>query len=104
MIYWDSFATADEADEISIGKAAILIVNAFGFRGHVVFDTSQPDGQYKKTASNAKLREYLPDFKFTPIERGIKETVDWLLQNYEQARKWKCQISDLQVQGLVLGF
>ncbi|CAG0902302.1 unnamed protein product [Darwinula stevensoni] len=77
----------DEADEISIGKAAILIVNAFGFRGHVVFDTSQPDGQYKKTASNAKLRKYLPDFKFTPIERGIQETVDWFLHNYEQARK-----------------
>ena len=34
------------------------------------FDTSKSDGQYKKTASNAKLRSYLPDFKFTPIKQG----------------------------------
>lgn len=32
------------------------------------FDTSKADGQYKKTASNAKLRKYLPDFKFTPFK------------------------------------
>lgn len=28
------------------------------------------DGQFKKTASNATLRKYLPDFKFTPFDEG----------------------------------
>lgn len=37
-------------------------------QGEVKFDTSKADGQYKKTASNAKLRKYLPDFKFTPFK------------------------------------
>jgi len=29
----------------------------------------------------------LPDFKFTPFEQAIKETVEWFKQNYEVARK-----------------
>jgi len=35
------------------------------------FDTSKSDGQFKKTASNTKLRKYLPDFKFTDIKQGL---------------------------------
>ena len=34
------------------------------------YDTSKSNGQFKKTASNSKLRKYLPDFKFTPIKQG----------------------------------
>ena len=38
---------------------------------HVLqFDSSKSDGQLKKTASNAKLRKYLPDFQFTPTQQG----------------------------------
>ena len=33
-------------------------------------DSSKPDGQYKKTASNEKLIKLVPDFKFTPFEEG----------------------------------
>ena len=51
------------------------------------FLTDKADGQFKKTASNAKLRRYLPDFKFTPTEEAIKETVQWFKDNYESARK-----------------
>ena len=33
-------------------------------------DTSKSDGQFKKTASNAKLMRYLPNFAFTPFDKG----------------------------------
>lgn len=36
------------------------------------YDTTKADGQFKKTASNVKLRTYLPDFKFTPIRTGTQ--------------------------------
>ena len=45
------------------------------------------DGQYKKTASNAKLRKLLPDFKFTPMKEAVEETVKWFNANYDVARK-----------------
>ena len=38
--------------------------------GNLVKDTSKSDGQFKKTASNKKLRGYKPDFKFTPIKES----------------------------------
>lgn len=56
------------------------------FEGEVKFDTSKADGQLKKTASNAKLRRYLPDFRFTPFEQAIKESVDWFVKNHDSAR------------------
>lgn len=77
----------DKKDEIPISTAAELIAKAFDFQGEIHYDTSQADGQFKKTASNAKLRSYLPDFKFTPFEQAIGETVEWFKHNYETARK-----------------
>ncbi|XP_046329524.1 GDP-L-fucose synthase-like [Haliotis rufescens] len=76
-----------EEDEISIKRAAELVVEAMEFKGEVKYDTTKSDGQFKKTASNGKLRKYLPDFKFTPIEQAIKETCDWFVANFEEARK-----------------
>lgn len=76
-----------EEDEVSIKEAADAVLKAMDFKGEVIQDTSKSDGQFKKTASNAKLRKYLPDFKFTDFNYAVKETCDWFLQNYETARK-----------------
>jgi GDP-L-fucose synthase len=51
------------------------------------FDTSKADGQFKKTASNAKLRSLRPDYRFTPIQKGLEETAKWFKANFEKARK-----------------
>lgn len=72
---------------MSIKELAEMVVEEMDFKGEVTYDTSKADGQFKKTASNTKLRSYLPDFKFTPIRQGIKETVEWFTTNYEMARK-----------------
>ncbi|XP_070543582.1 GDP-L-fucose synthase-like isoform X1 [Ptychodera flava] len=74
-------------DEISIKEAAEMVVRAYDYKGKIVFDTSKSDGQFKKTASNELMRTYLPDFKFTPMEQAIQETVDWFVKNYDIARK-----------------
>jgi len=76
-----------EEDEISIADVAKLIVTAMDFKGKLVFDTSKADGQYKKTASNKKLMQLNPTFKFTPIKEAIKQAVDWYITNYETAKK-----------------
>ncbi|XP_062858028.1 GDP-L-fucose synthase-like isoform X2 [Trichomycterus rosablanca] len=76
-----------EEDEVSIKEAAEAVVEALGFKGEVVYDTNKADGQFKKTASNAKLCKYLPDFNFTPFRTAIKETCDWFVANYDNARK-----------------
>lgn len=79
--------SVDEEDEITIGSAARSIAEAFGFKGRIEFDTSKTDGQYKKTASNKKLRSYRPDFKFAKFHDAIKDTVDWYIKNQDKIRK-----------------
>ncbi|EGD81331.1 GDP-L-fucose synthase [Salpingoeca rosetta] len=76
-----------EEDEVSIRDVVHMVARAADFQGDIVFDTTKADGQFKKTANNAKLRKYLPDFKFTPIEEGIKKSVKWFFDNYDSARK-----------------
>ncbi|XP_020793788.2 GDP-L-fucose synthase [Boleophthalmus pectinirostris] len=76
-----------EEDEVSIKEAAEAVVQSLNFKGEVVYDTSKADGQFKKTASNAKLCSYLPNFKFTPFNQALKETCDWFVKNYDTARK-----------------
>ncbi|XP_066285659.1 GDP-L-fucose synthase-like isoform X2 [Branchiostoma lanceolatum] len=76
-----------EEDEISIKESAELVMEAMDFKGEVIYDTTKSDGQFKKTASNAKLLTYMPDFKFTPIRQALKETCDWFTENFHTARK-----------------
>ncbi|XP_073847298.1 GDP-L-fucose synthase-like protein [Musca autumnalis] len=79
--------SVDEEQEVTIFDVAKAIANAFGFKGKLECDTSKADGQYKKTASNKKLRSLLPDFQFTNFDEAIKTSVDWYIQHYDEARK-----------------
>lgn len=79
--------SVDEADEVSIEAVSRMVLEASDFKGEVKFLTDKADGQFKKTASNGKLRRYLPDFEFTPTEVAVRETVQWFRDNYESARK-----------------
>lgn len=63
-----------------------MIKKAHNYPGEIVYDTTKADGQYKKTASNQKLRSLYKDFKFTPFETAIHDTVAWFKQNRDHAR------------------
>ena len=74
-------------EEISISHLVGMLVDEFKFKGKVIFDETKPDGQFRKPSDNSLIKELLPDFKYTPFEQGIKETVSWFKENYENARK-----------------
>jgi len=76
----------DQEDEHSIASIGKLISKSAGIETPIVLETSRADGQLRKTASNAKLRTYLPNFQFTSIDQGIAETVAWLKANWNRAR------------------
>ncbi|CCW62743.1 unnamed protein product [Phytomonas sp. EM1] len=79
--------SVDEKDEVSIADVVHLIAEAYQFKGQIIFDTTKADGQVKKTVGNRKMRQYLPYYSFTPLSKGILETVEWFTKNYESARK-----------------
>ncbi|XP_056263410.1 GDP-L-fucose synthase-like [Pseudoliparis swirei] len=76
-----------EEDEVSIKECVDIIAKALDYKGEIHYDTSQSDGQMKKTASNAKLRRYRPDIVFTPLTEAVKMTCGWFESNYDIARK-----------------
>jgi GDP-L-fucose synthase len=75
------------SEEISISDVVDVLVELFNFKGNVIFDTSKPEGQYRRPSDNSKIKSYMPDFKFTPFEAAMKETVEWFIENHEIARK-----------------
>lgn len=68
-------------EEISIKNLAKIIKESYNFIKEVKYDKSFSNGQDKKTVSNLKLREIFPDYNFTSLEYGIRETVCWFVGN-----------------------
>ncbi len=75
------------SEEISIKDVVKVIVESMNFKGNVIFDSTKPDGQFRKPSDNSKLMSYLPDYKFTPFDVGIKETVEWFEKNYPNIKQ-----------------
>jgi GDP-L-fucose synthase len=75
------------SEEISIKEIVDIIVDIMNFKGEIIFDPSKPDGQFRKPSDNAKIKHYLPDFKFTPIYEGLKETINFFEENQNKIRK-----------------
>ena len=71
--------SVSENSEVSIKDVATIIAECFDYKDRIVFDSNFSDGQYKKTVSNSKLNNLVPDFEFTSIQDGIKETVEWFI-------------------------
>ena len=75
------------SEEVSIKELVLTVVDAYDFKGDIIFDATKPEGQHRKPTDNSKLRSYLPDFEFTSIREGIIKTVDWFVENYDGCRK-----------------
>lgn len=73
--------------EISIKEVAMMVVDAIGFNGEIIFDTSKPNGQLKKVSDISRLRSILPDLKFTDHKQAINNSVEWFMNNYPNVRK-----------------
>ena len=63
-------------DEIcSIDEIARIALKACGMEHlKILYDSTKPDGQYRKDASNEKLKSIMPDIKFTSLHDGIRQT------------------------------
>ena len=65
--------------EISIKDLVGLIVKLTGFKGKIVWDNSQPDGQPRRCLDTARAEKEFGFKAKTPFEDGLKKTIDWYL-------------------------
>lgn len=63
-------------EEVTIKDLALLIKEAVGFKGDIVFDTAKPDGTPRKLSDVGMIRA-LGWRHGTVLEEGIKGTYEW---------------------------
>ena len=73
-------------EEICISTIAQEIAWRMGFEGNIVYN-GKMEGQFHKPSDNSKLKSLLPKYAFVPIEMGLQKSIDWFVENYEEARK-----------------
>jgi GDP-L-fucose synthase len=73
---YESFNVATE-DNLSIEEMVKIALKSCDLeKTKLIFDTTKPDGQYRKDVSIDKLKSLLPMFKTLPLGEGIKKVYD----------------------------
>ena len=74
-------------NEYSIKQIAELIALKLEYNGNIIWDTSKPNGQFKKPSDNSKLIQLGFDKNgYTNIDVSLTNTCDWFKLNYPNIR------------------
>ncbi|NJD61293.1 MAG: GDP-L-fucose synthase [Deltaproteobacteria bacterium] len=81
----------DKPEPVNIGAGREIAINDLierirrltGYEGEIVRDLTKPDGQPRRFLDTARAREEFGFIARTPIEEGLRRTIEW----YEGARK-----------------
>jgi GDP-L-fucose synthase len=68
--------------EISIKELALIISRLIGYRGEILWDTSKPNGQPRRSLDTAKAYKLFGFRAKTPFEEGLKRTIQWYRSQY----------------------
>ena len=71
----ESFNVAPDYN-YSINEMAEMALNSFNKNCKIVYSNPELDGQYRKDVSSEKLKNILPDFEFTSLQKGMKIVYD----------------------------
>lgn len=63
--------------EITIRDLAQLIVRLTGFDGEIRWDPSKPDGQPRRALDTSRARQLFGFEAKTPLEEGLRRTIEW---------------------------
>ncbi len=67
--------------EITIRELTELVARFCGFTGKIVWDPTKPDGQPRRCLDVSRARECFGFTAQTPLEIGLKKTVEWFESN-----------------------
>lgn len=71
--------------DCSIRELAETIAKVTGFRGHLVFDSTKPDGTMRKLMDVSRLKSLGWESSIS-LENGIRDAYDWYLKNLQSVR------------------
>lgn len=70
-------------DEVSILELTNIIQDVVGYAGEIVFDSSKPDGTYRKKMNNSRMISMGCTPKHT-LKEGLEKTYKWYLENKQK--------------------
>ena len=70
--------------EIKIRDLVNLIAELTGYEGEIVWDTSKPDGQPRRCLDVTRARASFGFRAKTDFRVGLRETIDWYIENRER--------------------
>jgi len=68
-------------EETSIKDLVDTVNSIVDYKGQIIWDTSQPDGQMRKSLYNEKEQKILGKFQYTSLKNGLKDTIQWYIAN-----------------------
>jgi len=68
--------------EITIRDLAETIARLCDYRGEIVWDAGQPDGQPRRMLDTSRAKESFGFEAQTDFEAGLRRTIDWYLANH----------------------
>lgn len=63
--------------ELSIAALAELVASVVKYKGEIHFDTTKPDGQFRKRLDLTWMKQILGQFEPTPLLEGVENTIDY---------------------------
>ena len=69
----------------TIAELAAMVKDIVGYGGRIVYDTMKSDGALRKTGDITRMKAVLGWEPQTPIEQGIRQTLDWFVEHYDEA-------------------
>ena len=67
---------------LSIRELVDIIVTESDFKGEIVWNRNMSDGAPRKVMNDTRFRKVFPEFKFTDLKIGIKETIEYYQSIY----------------------
>ena len=78
----DSFINIGVGIDYTIKELAETIQNVVGFEGELYFDTSKPDGMFRKVLDVSKFEDLGWKPKYS-LKEGLEITYEWFLENFK---------------------
>ena len=67
-------------DEVSILELAKIIKSCLSYQGDIAFDSSKPDGTFRKKMDNTRIKSMGFKQKYD-LKQGIEKTYSWFIKN-----------------------
>ncbi len=68
--------------EISIKELVDTIAKLMDYKGKILWDTTKPDGQPRRSVDTTKAVSIIGPFATTSFKEGLKESIDWYKKNH----------------------